>query len=196
MEAAHRVRLAKGEAGIRERAPIPTFKEFAPRFEQAIETLCKDKPKTVAFYKERMRRLSDYAPLAARTLDAIDEELIEALKRKRTGQTSRLGRPLSVASINRELATLRRLLRLAQEWKVIDRLPKIRMFRGETNREFVLSHKQEDLYLHMAPQPLKDVALLMLDTGARPGEASSLELQLRIEQRCPCVVRCFGHSSS
>ena len=56
-------------------------------------------------------------------------------------------RPLSVATINRELATLRRLLRLAQEWKVIDRVPRIRLFRGEKNREFVLSYKQEALYL-------------------------------------------------
>jgi integrase len=175
IEAAHRLRLAKGEAGIVERGPVPAFKDFAPRFEAAIETLCKDKPATIDFYKERMRRLLDYAPLATRTLDTIDEELIEGLKHKRSGQVSRLSRPLSVASINRELSTLRRLLRLAQEWKVIDRVPKIRMFRGEHNREFVLSYKQEELYLHMAPQPLKDVALLMLDTGARPGEASSLE---------------------
>jgi integrase len=122
-----------------------------------------------------MRRLADFQPLATRTLDTIDEELIEALKRKRSKQVSRLSRPLSVASINRELATLRRALHLAHEWKVIDRLPKIRLFRGEVNREFVLSYEQEDPYLHMAPQPLKDVALLILDTGARPGEAVSIE---------------------
>jgi integrase len=72
-------------------------------------------------------------------------------------------------------ATLRRLLRLAHEWKVIDRLPRIRLFRGEVNREFVLSYQQEELYLQEAPLPLRDVALLILDTGARPGEASALE---------------------
>jgi hypothetical protein len=33
IEAAHRIRLAKGEAGIIERPPAPTLKEFAPRFE-------------------------------------------------------------------------------------------------------------------------------------------------------------------
>ena len=177
MESARRTTLAKGEVGILDRPNVPTFKEFAPRFEKAIETLCKDKPRTIAFYAERLRRLLDYAPLASATLGAIDEELIEKLKRQRTRQVSRLGRPLSVASINRELATLRRLLRLAQEWKVIDRIPRIRLFRGEENREFVLSYRQEELYLHMAPEPLKDVALLMLDTGMRPGEACALEWQ-------------------
>jgi len=175
IESAHRVRLAKGEAGIEEKGPVKTFKEFAPDFLKAIETQCKDKPATVEFYKERMRRLLDFSELVKCRLDKIDEELIEKLKNRRTHQISRLGRPLSVASINRELATLRRLLRLAHEWKLIGRVPRIRLFRGEQNREFVLSYAQEELYLHMAPQPLRDVAMLILDTGSRPGEASGLE---------------------
>ncbi|HLX43598.1 MAG TPA: site-specific integrase [Bryobacteraceae bacterium] len=174
IESARLTELAKGEVGIIDKPKVPTFKEFAPRFEKAIETLCKDKPATIDFYKERLRRLLEYAPLVSRRLDTIDEQVIEALKLHRTRQVSRFGRPLSVASINRELATLRRLLRLAQEWKVIDRLPRIRLFRGEVNREFVLGYELENQYLHMAPQPLKDVALLMLDTGARPGEACAL----------------------
>jgi integrase len=191
IEAAHRVRLAKGEAGIEEKAPAKTFKEFAPDFLKAIETQCKDKPATVKFYKERMRRLLDFPELVKCRLDKIDEELIEKLKNQRTRQVSRLGRSLSVASINRELATLRRLLRLAQEWKLIDRLPRIRLFRGEVNREFVLSYPQEKLYLAAAPGPLADVAMLMLDTGCRPSEASGLEWRnVRLD---PAAGSKFGH---
>src|ERR1035438_530459 len=44
IEAAHRVRLAKGEAGIHDRPPVPTLAEFGPRFESAIVTLCAEKP--------------------------------------------------------------------------------------------------------------------------------------------------------
>jgi integrase len=73
------------------------------------------------------------------------------------------------------LATLRRLLRLAQEWKVLDRIPRIRLLRGERNREFVLSHQLEPTYLEAAPQPLKDVAILILESGVRPGEAANLQ---------------------
>jgi integrase len=65
-------------------------------------------------------------------------------------------------------------LRLAQEWKVIDRVPRIRLLRGERNREFVLSHRLEPKYLEACPQPLRDVAILMLETGVRPGEAVNL----------------------
>jgi len=138
-----------------------------------------------------MRRLLDFPDLTKCRLDKIDEELIEKLKHQRTRQVSRLGKPLSVASINRELATLRRLLRLAQEWKLIDRVPRIRLFRGEESREFVLSYQQEEWYLHMAPQPLKDVAMLMLDTGVRPGEACALEWQhVRLD---PAAGSKFGY---
>jgi integrase len=77
--------------------------------------------------------------------------------------------------VNRELATLRRLLRLAQEWKILDRLPRIRLLRGERNREFVLTHGLEPKYLQAAPQPLRDVAILILETGVRPGDAVGLQ---------------------
>ena len=70
---------------------------------------------------------------------------------------------------------MRRLLRLAQEWRVIDRVPRIRLLPGEHEREFVLSHAQERAYLEIAPQPLSDAAILMLDTGLRAGEARLLE---------------------
>jgi integrase/recombinase XerD len=67
------------------------------------------------------------------------------------------------------------LLRLAQEWKVIDRVPRIRLLSGEQGREFVLSPEQERLYFGAAASLLYDAGMLMLDTGLRVGEAISLE---------------------
>lgn len=167
MEAVCRTRLAKGEAGIVERKPVPTLRDFAPRFREAIEVRCADKPRTVAFYKEKLARLLEYQPLASAKLDDIDEFLIEGLVQERR-------KVVAPATVNRQLATLRRLLRLAYEWKVIARVPRIRLLPGERNREFVLTHKQENLYLELAPQPLHDVGLLILDTGLRVGEALAL----------------------
>jgi integrase len=77
--------------------------------------------------------------------------------------------------VNRELATLRRILRLAYEWKEIQRVPRIRLLNGERTRDFVLSRKQEEMYLAACPQPLHDIAVLMLETGLRIGEALNLE---------------------
>jgi integrase len=174
IESARRVELALGRAGINKRPAAPTLAEFGPQFESAITTLCAEKPATISFYQEKLRRLLDDSKLSGARLDMIDEAMIDAYKQRRTRQPSRYGRPLSPASVNRELATLRRLLRLAQEWKVLDRVPRIRLLRGERNREFVLGHELEPKYLAATPQPLRDVALLILETGIRPGEAISL----------------------
>src|SRR5687768_14083210 len=154
--------------------PAPTLADFAPRFESFIVTSCAEKPATLGFYKEKLRRLLDDPKLAALRLDTIDENAIQDYQRRRTRQESRYGTPVSPASVNREIATLRRLLRLAYQWKVLDRVPRIRMLGGERNRDYVLTHKLELMYLGAAPQPLMDVALLMLDTGARIGEAIAL----------------------
>jgi integrase len=174
MEAAHKTRLAKGEAGIHESRRIPTLNQFSPRFEQAIMTESADKPLTVSFYKAKLRYLLADSSLANSRLDRIDEELIDNYKQRRLRNVSRRKRPLSVASVNRELATLRRLLRLAHEWRIIDRVPRIRLLRGEKIREFVLSHAEEPKYLASTSGDLHDIALLMIDTGLRMGEVLSL----------------------
>jgi integrase len=114
--------------------------------------------------------------LSRSALDQIDENIIEAYKQRRTKWISRRGRPLSVASINRELATLRRLLRMAQEWKILARVPRIRLLRGEHGREFTVSYAHEALYLGATTGDLHDVALLMLDTGLRMGEVLTLSV--------------------
>jgi hypothetical protein len=65
MEAAHRTSLAKGEVGIREKKPVPTLKDFASRFEATIETQCAEKPRTVEFYKAKMRLILAHESLAS-----------------------------------------------------------------------------------------------------------------------------------
>jgi len=191
IEAAKRTQLAKGEVGIEDRKPAPTLKEFAPRFDKAIETQCSEKPRTVEFYRAKLQNLLANERLASRRIDAIDEAEVEAYVQARASVKSRRKLPLSVGSINRELATLRRLLRLAHEWKEISRIPRIRLLRGERNRETILSPIQEPVYLGACPAPLTDIAVLLLDTGLRLGEALSLEWpQVRLE---PAQNAKFGH---
>jgi integrase len=120
------------------------------------------------FYGQQLARFLDFDPLASARLNDIDEALIESFVQHRSTHVSR-------ATVNRALTTLRRLLRLAQEWHVIDRVPRIRILNGERNRDFVLNHTQELAYLEAAPQPLKDIAFLIVDTGLRVGEALALQ---------------------
>src|SRR5215471_15055502 len=168
IEAAHKTRLAKGEVGIAEPKKVPTLKESGPRFQAEIKVHSAGKPRTVAFWDQKLQRLLEFIPLASSRLDKIDKALIAAYVRSRHDD-------VAVATINRELATLRRILYLAHDWNEISAVPRIKMLKGERSREFVLSRSQEKLYLKAAPQPLRDVALLLLETGLRLGEALALK---------------------
>lgn len=168
MEAAHRTSLAKGEVGLAKRKTPPVFRELAQRFLAHVEARHENKPQTVVFYASKLNRLLKFPAIASARVDAIDEGVIE----KYVVSRRELVGP---ATVNRELATLRRILRLAHEWREIDRVPRIRLLGGERNRDFVLSRAQEKVYFDACPQPLKDIATLMLETGLRIGEALSLE---------------------
>jgi integrase len=58
---------------------------------------------------------------------------------------------------------------------MLDRVPRIRLLRGERDREFVLSRDQERIYWEFCPLILHQVAMLMLDTGLGPAEALGLQ---------------------
>ncbi len=165
-----RTDLALGNVGLAQIGTSPVFRKFAEGiFIEAVEVRSKGKPRTVQFYKEKLRRLLEFEPLASARLHMIEGDLLERYIQFR----AKKGR--KPAAINRELATLRKSLNLAHEWKLIARRPKIRLLPGEVGRDFVVSHDLEKAYLDAAPEPLKGVALLILDTGLRLNEALSLK---------------------
>ena len=152
MEAAHKARLAKGEVGIRERVAIPTLAEFAEtEFLPFVEARSAEKPKTLEYYRNGVKNLVAFDPIGGASLDAITTDRIAAfIKRRRS-------RGLEVSSINRELEVLRRMFRLAAEWRRVDRpLPKVEMLSGEKHRDRVLSGTEESQYI-LAAQTLGEM---------------------------------------
>ena len=160
--AAFSTKLALGDVGIEEQKAVPTLRMFAQQFVDYVQTRHADKPQTMDFYTKRLRQLLRSELLREVRLDRIDEGVIERYVVSRRQE-------VSATSVNRELATLRRLLRLAQEWKVIRATPRIHLLRGERQRDFVLDHRSETRYLALAPSTLRDVATLLLDTGLTKG---------------------------
>jgi hypothetical protein len=156
--------LAKGEAGIREKKKAPTFGDFAEKqFLPWAESTFSAKRKTWLYYRNGVRRLKGHAPLVSLLLDYAK------LGGKISGYVAhRQAKRLQVASINRELQVLRRLLHLAVQWGFVEQIPKIRMLGGEQHREFVLSSEEEAEYLAVASEPLASVASVLADTGMRP----------------------------
>jgi integrase len=150
---------------------VATLREFGLRFQAEIKVHCAGKPRTIDFWNQKLTRLLEFEPLSSSQLDKIDKALIASYVPTRHGK-------VAVATINRELATLRRMLYLAHDWSEISAVPRIQMLKGERSRDFVLSHHQEKTYLEAASQPLKDVAILLLETGLRLGEALANGLTL------------------
>jgi len=142
MEAAHKARLAKGEVGIREKKPIPTFQEFATaEFLPFIDSRFLNKPKTLEYYRNGVKSLSAFPPIATASIDSIGSGNVTGFisKRRKAG--------LKVSSINRELEVLRRMLRLAFEWGVLERSPlRVQMLPGENQRDRVLTNEEESRY--------------------------------------------------
>ena len=174
MESSRRTAKAKGEVGILDKPQAPTLREFSVLFMKQIQMDCASKPDTISFYNSKLTQLLK-SKLAGVRLDLIDEKAIESYKRARTQTVSNRKRPMSVASVNRELATLRRLLRMAVDQDYIGRVPKVKLLRGERGREFVLSREIEQKYLDALPAHMRSLATVMIDTGLRVGEALKLE---------------------
>jgi integrase len=165
-EAAAKLRLLKGEMGIRERQPAPTLSAFLDKeFLPFVESKCASKPATMRYYQFGVKTLKD-STFASLTLDQITDQHAGAYVAQRA--------KLSPSTVNCGLRTLRRALNLAERWARVDKAPRITLMSGERQRDRVLNDAEADAYLAVCEQPWKDVATLMLGTGCRPSEILSL----------------------
>ena len=166
MEAAHRTSLAKGEVGLLEKKPAPTLSEFcSSRVEPwARSTFEQASQKTWLWYRFGIEALKKSTALARLKLDEIGAEQVAeyASERQRDG--------LQISSVNSCLRCLRRVLKLAEEWNVLPKAPKVKFLSGERQRERVISPQEEALYLNVAAPLLHDVSVVLFDTGMRPEE--------------------------
>ena len=198
IESVRKGQLAKGEVGIRDRAPVPSLEEFAKRdFLPYVESRFVDKPSTRSYYIVQTSHLVEYKPLATSALDNISREIIAGFVEKQRQAK------YEISSINRALQVLRRMLHLAVEWGNVEKTPvTVRLIPGERRRELVLSEEEEVAYLNATgeigdsiveaftralegiratqrgqepvkprdPYLLRDVATVLLDCGLRPEE--------------------------
>lgn len=202
MEAAHKARLAKGEAGIVERLPALALKAFlTTRFLPYVEATFAAKAKTREYYRNGVQKLLAFKPLADASLEAITANDIAAYV------STRQESGMAINSINRELEVLRRAFALAMEWEATRKvMPKVRLLSGGRRRERILTPAEEAAYLAAAqsvgdsaihayerallgiratlrgetptppsdPYLLRDVVTLLLDCALRPEECNRL----------------------
>ncbi len=104
------------------------------------------------------------------TLDQIDGDAIWNIVQ---GQLKKGNAP---ATINRHLAIIRNLLRIArEEWQWIDSMPKIRLLPGEVERDRWLNREEANRLIAVAPDHLAALIRFALATGCRAREITGLE---------------------
>jgi integrase len=81
---------------------------------------------------------------------------------------------LQVSTVNSSLRVLRRVLRVAVEWGVLEAAPKVRLLSGERHRERVVTPEEQAKYLSAAPELVGSIAAVLVDTGLRPEECFRL----------------------
>ena len=133
----------------------PTLERFSQRFLEAIER-SQLSAKAKLYYRAGWRLLAE-TPIVSYRLHRIRSEMISELRF-----------PGSTSNVNCALRTLRRMLYKAVSWNLISQVPKIKLA-AEHRRSIMLDSHCERALLRMARQPLRDIIMLMRDTGMRNG---------------------------
>lgn len=81
---------------------------------------------------------------------------------------------MQITTLNNDLRVLRRVLRLAVEWGILEAAPRIKLLPGARQRERVITAQEEARYLATASEPLASIAAVLADTGLRPDECFRL----------------------
>jgi len=146
----------------------------APRLEQ----FCHQFVESVRLENTRKRYCSSVRNLLAHFRDArlsdINSEGIDEFKEKRLADKVR------TATVNRDLAVLRRMLKIAERKRLITYNPfrEVEMLeeRKERRQPHILTYAEEEKLLLIASDHIRVLAILILDTGLRSGrEALALK---------------------
>jgi integrase len=129
-----------------------------------------EKKRTREFYKDSWRPLIRNTP---HTLNVLLKDI--ATERIQLWAQDR-SKEVGPARVNASLRTLRRFLRLAMDWNLIDKLPKISLLPGEKMRDYVISETTlAKMVAHKeCPELLKRLLPFLVDTGLRIGEGTDL----------------------
>jgi len=94
----------------------------------------------------------------------------------RINQRKKDGKPISPATVNREIAMLKRIINKAMEWGKASKNPisKIKMFPEERKLRF-LSQQELERLIECSPEALKPIVIVAVFTGMRRGEILNLK---------------------
>jgi integrase len=181
IESAFRTALAKGDVGITERKPVPPFSVAMRDFLKLSEQQHKAHPRTHLRYVISSRALLRYFKDAS--VDRISSAEVERFKTQRAVQKGeRTKRTIRPATVNRELACLKAMFNflIGGDVALANPVSKVKFLPEDNEQMRVLAFDEQRRYLAAATSSLRDIAVLMLETGMRPEEV----YRIRVENVC------------
>ena len=175
VESAYRTQLALGKVGIKPKSAAPTFEQAAADFLEWSKLNHAQKPSSfrrVGFSTKPLQTFFGKKKVDLITIKDIEKFLIWRSKQisKKTNE------PISRDTINMELIVLKTIFKRLAKADILTKNPAadIALLAKNKRKFYVLSEAEEKLYLLACPQPLQDVATLILETGMRPAEIYTL----------------------
>ena len=169
IEVAKKNEILLGKAGLAKKERAPTLRQFRERFMEEIEKHTDRHPNTYTFYSGYYNRLLRFPKIADRRLNQIDEDIIAQF------QTYEIkAHKVMPATVNRGIATLRKAMRMAFEWRLIDSVPRFKMLPEERERKFIFTPERKTLWLQNAPFPLNVTSEFGWESGLCSGEMCDL----------------------
>jgi integrase len=164
-----RLDAIEGKYEIRRQKKTPLFKDAMAEFLEWSRQEHAEHPNTTTRYENSAKPL--VAAFGAKRLGAIKPEEIERYKATRL-KAGVYGRELKPATVNAELACLRAMFNHFVRLKVIAAPPvgRVKLLAAHNEKTRVVSLEEERLYLAACGQPLRDIAVMMVETGMRPEE--------------------------
>lgn len=142
----------KGEIHLSKRSPV--LREFSEKFLDWVNNKSGLQQKSKDYYANGWRLLAE-TDIAGMRMSEITRDDARALTF-----------PGGAATHNNALRTLRRMLGKAEEWKILRAAPKVKLVQ-EKPRARVIDEAIEAKLLPFCDQNLKDVLMIMRDTGMR-----------------------------
>jgi integrase len=179
-----RQRLARGEPLEQAKPEVQhTFKEVSLQW---FEVYVKNNNKYSELLNKKYILHSDLIPyFGTKNINKINSYLIEQYKSHLINV-----KKLSPKSINNRLSALSRCLRSAEEWGLIEKIPKIKLQKVPPQKYDYLTDSESKLLLGSAYGIWQDMILLALQTGLRFGELIALRWQdIDFEKRLLTVNR-------
>ncbi len=176
VESGYRTQLALGKLKLKPKEKAPAFSQAADDFLKMSEVEHAQKPNSFIRIKHSCQSLKKF--FKETKVDRIEPKDVENFIRWRSRQTSKkTKKTVTRDTINLELIALKTIFKRLVSKDILDKSPArdIKQLAPNERSFHVITDDEEKLYLMACPQPLQDVAALMLATGMRPNEIYELK---------------------